>query len=126
MSQDYQLRNEMLVHGYIKRESKDIIDIPLDVMSICLLFYLEVFEILKFSDKFISKEGIELLDDNKCVRAIEWDHIYAMPDIEPVFQGVHCWRAKINGDEGFNWIMFGIGHKQIYDNYSYREGKQNT
>lgn len=125
MSTEYELQNEMLVYGYVKRESKDFAEIPLDIINICLLFYMELFEILTFSTEFISDDGIELMDNNKCVmrcddRGMIW-HTYAMADIEPVSEGVHCWRIKVQNPIK-DWIMIGIGHKRCYDDFSFTEG----
>ena len=116
------VQSEILVHGYIKMESKNASEFPLDIMNICLVFYLELFRILRFSDKFISKDGTELRDDNRCaIKSLEFGHNYIMADVEPVFNGIHCWRVQVKNPEN-EWIMFGIGQKRIYPNCSYYEG----
>lgn len=120
MTDEYTLQNEALVHGYIKQESNDI-DIPLDVISLCVLFYLETYEILRFSEKYKSDDGIQLIDDRKCAHKVGSRHRYVLCDIEPVSEGIHCWRVKVDNPQT-NWIMFGVSECQKFNNLSYSQG----
>lgn len=53
-------------------------------------------QILQFSTEFISQSGLQLSDNNKCVKRInESGHTYVLADIEAVTTGVHCWRIKV-------------------------------
>ena len=124
MSSEYEAKNESLVHGWIRGQTKTrSVEFPIDIINICLLFYMEVYEILKFNDQFIAETGIELSDDNKCVTRVKGSyHRSIMADVEPVFEGIHCWRAQVKNPR--TWVMFGIGHKRKteHGNESYREG----
>ena len=89
------------------------------------MFYLELFEILRFSEEFHS-DSIGLIDDGKCAKkggkgAQRWGHSYTMADIEPVFEGIHCWRVKVDKTKT-EWIMFAIGQKREHTNLSYEKG----
>ena len=128
----FKLREEYLVYGYIQQKCSQLLKeaIPTDIIKLCLLFYQRDFEILKFSSKYKSKEGITLSDDNKCVTRIKCGdvysadgHKYCLVEDTPAFNGLHCWRVHVdNQAKGFNWIMFGISEFKEHDDYSYKEG----
>ena len=88
-------REILLVNGYIKKSTKLVI--PEDIINLCFVFYHLTYIIGKFSTKFRSDQGIELLDDNKCVKRVEGGngYEYAVSDMDPVFKGIHCWRIKV-------------------------------
>ena len=93
---DYEKKNKILVFGYIRSQSNEFkIIIPFDINNLCLKFYHLIFEILTFSSKFKSKDGLILSDDNKCVSSTTSFHCYILTTSDPVFHGVHCWRVHV-------------------------------
>ena len=107
---------EYIVHGYIRRMMTDI---PNDIIKICLSFYLLDYQILKWSQEYkTNDEGLILLDNDKCVKRTDYVandrlHRWMMPDIEPVDNGIHCWRVKILNPTS-NYLFFGISQKKMY------------
>ena len=73
-----------------------------DLISI-IIRYANDLEILSFSTKFKSPNGLELYDDNKCVHRnnVEWSNStygerFIFCNATPVYNGTHCWRIKVN------------------------------
>eukprot|EP01084_Bolivina_argentea_P141969 249450_1 len=82
-------------------------------------------EILKFSPQYMSDDGhLELSDDYKCVTHSGSDsHTYILADIQPVTNGVHCWRVQVTHPTQ-HWLFWGISSKKLYAQKSYY--KENT
>ena len=125
MSTEARLQNEIQVYGYIRQQTEAMsLEIPIDIMNICLSFYFETFEMLQFDAKYKSETGIILTDDRKCAKR-EWIgrdwYRYVMADIEPVREGIHCWRVNVKNPKK-GWMMFAIGHKQKYKDASFKKG----
>ena len=123
----FKLKQELLVHGYIQQQISKLlkVQIPVDIIEVCLLFFMSVFEVLKFSQIYKSHNGITLSDDNKCaIRAGAFNnHEYIIVDDKPVFKGIHCWRVKVETKtNNYKWIMFGVGQYKEYDYHSYNQG----
>ena len=108
---DNQLKDELLVFGYIKKRNKQFcIIMPQDLIEIVLMFYMQIHEILKWSRKYIGKlskyhhlhsngptSWIEYSDNDKCVsKKNKYDgNFYVLADVEPVSDKIHCWRVYV-------------------------------
>ena len=92
-----QKQDELLVHGYINRQiTYKLQGIPTDIMNLFVLFYHIPFQLLSFSTKYKSRDGIIYTENNKCiVRRGVFSHRYVLVDIEPVTEGIHCWRVQV-------------------------------
>ena len=59
---------------------------------------MQLYEILKFSAIYRSNadtNDLILLDDRKCVKNTCGRCRYILADIEPVTNGIHCWRVNV-------------------------------
>ena len=108
---------EYIVHGYIRRLM--IADIPSDIIKMCLSFYLLNYQILRWSKEYKTNDaGLILFDNDKCVKRTDYvtnQRLYRwiLPDIEPVDNGIHCWRVKIS-NPGSKYLFFGVSQKKMY------------
>ena len=86
----------LLTAGYV-RNHKLATEIPKDIINVIFEFHFESFVILKFSSDFIAKKGLLLSDDNISVTRIPplWERKYVLVDIDPIQNGVHCWRVQV-------------------------------
>eukprot|EP01084_Bolivina_argentea_P061218 111887_1 len=84
---------------------------------------------LKWSSIFNSNNKHNLcfeFSNNMCtvkrVGTVKFEEKYILPDIDEVTEGIHCWRVNIimNSSED-KWIMFGVGQKRKYYDYSMDE-----
>ena len=93
LTQETQERNELLIRGYIGCKS-----IPFMIKNICIKYFQLEYEILKFSEKYKSNEGLKLMDNNRCIKRI-WtgykSNKWILCDTEPIYQGTHCWRIHV-------------------------------
>ena len=86
--------------GYIRRHPKRLTlssSIPTEIICLCLSFYLEQFEVLRFSTKYKSK-NIKLRDKRRLLTLRETKHCYAICDVDPVKKGKHCWRFHVRSN----------------------------
>ena len=90
------LLDELTVYGYVRTAS--CMDIPIDICRVIYDFYHLLIVVLSFDDKLKSTDGIKLSEDKLCAIGTV-GHRYALTTVEPVFEGVHCWRVlvKIRG-----------------------------
>ena len=97
--------DELLVYGYVHEPILNVLQIPTEIIEICLKFYMEIYKILQFSDNkelhYISNDGLLLTDNRTCVKRV-FDETstfhecrYVLADIEPVTNGIHCWRVQV-------------------------------
>ena len=100
MSQTRLRIDELLVYGFIHKPLLKPLNIPLEIINLCLKFYMELYEILKFSDdkkKHYICERLQLSEDRTCVSRPGYTECgYVLADIEPVTYGIHCWRIQVN------------------------------
>ena len=96
MAEKRKKQSKLLTFGYI-RIHKLTTKIPTDIINMIFKFYFETFIILKFSSKFIEKEELSLSDDDTCVTRVypTFDRKYVLVDIDPVQNGIHCWRIQV-------------------------------
>ena len=88
--------DEYCVFGFVRTNC--LIQIPNDVQFMCFRFYYEEYVILKFSKEYMNNNAYQLSQDNTlATRKINRDTSYRwiLPDIEPVYSGIHCWRAYV-------------------------------
>ena len=89
--------DELLVFGYIRCDIDiDDDEIPMDIINLCMLFYHLNFEILSFSTEFCGQDIYQFTQNNQCVTVLESGHNFILADVEPVTQGIHCWRIQVN------------------------------
>ena len=88
-------QDELLVYGYIHKQSFDV-HIPTDVIELCLSFFMQLYEILRFSEQYKSSDDTHLSDDRKCVKRLTtYGHRYILADVDVVTNGIHCWRVQV-------------------------------
>ena len=87
-----------------------------DITQIIIDYYNPT-QVLQWSRKLKSKDdnykAFHFSDEDKCVEMVSGrnDYRWISPDIEPVYQGIHCWRVNVNHTKpqskgGF--IVFGV------------------
>ena len=106
-------RDNLLVFGYIRLEIG--INIPEEIIKVCLKWYHSWYEILKWSKKLKNGKEMELSDDNKCLSKNQNSPFLSIVcDTKPVYKGIHCWRIKqIN--KGRAWVTFGVSEKRKFN-----------
>ena len=93
------LKDELLVTGYIREYCNNHeLNIPGEVTRLFFTWFHFRVEILKWSTKYIATEDIVLSDNNLLVTkpGENYRPSYILADTEPVFDGIHCWRIKVN------------------------------
>ena len=107
-------KDELIVWGYLRQNAK--IDIPTELWGIILTFYHLLFDVLEWNEKYKSKKGYELSDDNKLVKRIYLgvnadrygDNYYCwIVGGNPVFSGIHCWRLFIENPNK-DWMTYAV------------------
>lgn len=97
LTEDAKEMNELLVHGYIRMDTYSE-SIPLMLQNLCLKFFQLEYQILKFSARYKSNQGLKLTDNNQCVKRI-WTGYksskWIICDIKPIYKGIHCWRIHV-------------------------------
>ena len=93
-----------------------------DLIKLTLDFYNDAV-ILQFSEKFQSpNHHLSLSDNNKCAtRNDNRSSVYEwiMPDIDPVLNGIHCWRVHVNNPSR-EFMMFSVSPKKMYPAKKYQ------
>eukprot|EP01084_Bolivina_argentea_P125637 222576_1 len=88
-----------------------------DIISIITLFCYRDPKILQWSTIFKSPNGyLKLIDDRKCVQRNDTERYlyeWIMPDIDPVLNGIHCWRVHVS-NPAQSWILFSVSPKKMY------------
>eukprot|EP01084_Bolivina_argentea_P003180 5938_1 len=109
----------LLVFGYIRshEKAKDV-TIPEDIANLCFQFFHLLAEILIFSHEHISATGIKLSMDKTEVTKKSSSHKYVLTTLDPVFEGVHCWRC-LTFNPQLAWIMWAVSQKRIFSDFSY-------
>lgn len=107
-----QISADLLICGFTRLETEEIpTGIPDALIKLFFMFYFEMYQILKFSTKWKSSTGWELSDDNRCAKRVISPHKdgyrHILADTEPVFNGEHCWRVKVNNPK-CGWIVWGV------------------
>ena len=98
-----------------------------DIINIIILYWRMPF--LRFSNKYKSKYGWKLSDDNTMVERIlvgknEREDLkfvkWILADTDPWFDGIHCWRIKIiNPNKG--WFLIGVSNQDTESMNLWRE-----
>ena len=88
-------KEKLLIVGYMRQIN--ITNIPLDIINLFILFYHATYKILQFSKIYCTQKAYVFSDDNKCVTRSRTSGgmAYIVADIEPVKDGIHCWRIKV-------------------------------
>ena len=114
----------LLVQGYCRKEEKEQkITLHGDIVSVCIAFHGPFYEILKWNKEFIQDVINDEYEDedmhisvSEGFTSVEFigrlNHTNIIPDTEPVFEGIHCWRANVENTKK-EWIMFGVSHRDI-------------
>ena len=89
--------------------------ITIEDISKIMITYYNIARILKWRKK---EKGYKFMDEDKCVKRFTGGHEvqtngcrWILPDIEPVNQGIHCWRVKVDHtreDSEGGWIVYGV------------------
>lgn len=94
--------SKCLVKGYIRENYPERITkpymIPSRMIETCLSLLLDnLYKKLTFSTKYKSDKGLDLIDDNQCVRKSDNypRTTWILGDIEPVHDGIYCWRIFV-------------------------------
>ena len=111
---DIPIKDRYLTFGFVRRlhsllsdmkENRDLYkNLPELIMHIVLSYFHLFHEILKFSTEYKSSDGLQLSDDNQCVKRKGSGHKYILADIEAVTKGIHCWRIQVN--HSYIFIIF--------------------
>ena len=124
---DYELKNTLLVIGYIRIFTEKLQSIPNDLMYLCVLFYVDIYHVLKFSTQYAcsSNNGSWIYaEKNHCVISqsqCRYEHGYILAETDPVYHGIHCWRVHtINPHKAF--ILWGVSKQKKYNKNSYEHG----
>ena len=89
-----------------------------DIIYLITEFSSAIYCVLKWSRKYICRLNEELfLNDNDRLiirkRVLERTYRWAMPNIEPVIDGIHCWRIKtLNPKKG--WIAYCVSKREKF------------
>ena len=91
--------------------------IKIEDLTRIIIEYYNIGRVLKWREKLKSRPGFKFIDDDRCVkRFVEFgdtddDAKWIFPDIEPVNEGIHCWRVNVNfareGAEG-GWVLYAV------------------
>ena len=104
---DIDEKTKNIVFGYLRHcentylsKETNIGNIPNIIYHICLLFYWNWIEPCKFSQKYRSKNGVIILNENKTVLykpiARDGKYCWIAIDMDPMENGIHCFRIKVN------------------------------
>ena len=77
--------------------------------------YFDKSKILAWSTKYINVSGLKLSDNNRKVERIKASnsgYCWVTADTEPVFEGKHCWRLKIDNPRN-GWMCYGVAAPKI-------------
>eukprot|EP01084_Bolivina_argentea_P042160 77770_1 len=81
---------------------------------------------LTFSSKYKSDDGWKFSDHNRCIERLKGDHSAAyrwiLADIEPVFEGIHCWRVNAKHKEEGGWVVYGVSPIKQFKNSCGQQG----
>ena len=99
-------KDVLLVYGYMHNQSFfNKLQIPIEIIEICLKFFMEIYQIQQFTDDieshYRSSDGLLLTENRTCVRRVfdnscKWEECrYILADIEPLTTGIHCWRIQV-------------------------------
>ena len=100
MADERKKQATLLTAGYIRIQkfaTEMPTKIPTDIINVIFEFYFETFMVLKFSSTFMAGQGLQLSEDDLSVTRIPpaWDRKYVLVDIDPIHNGVHCWRVQV-------------------------------
>ena len=98
----------ILVNGYIRNECKKLdISMPDSLLELVFLWFCQKYQILKFSKTHRSEPGFYAFSKNSTmIRKKKGGHSYILADIQPLFEGVHCFRVEVK----YNYIHSSINH----------------
>ena len=113
-------RASIICQYWFRTTMKDNSISMIDITKIIIEYY-NIAQILRWSQRYKSKTGFQLSDDDKLTTRIE-DHNgsqdsykWISPEIEPVNKGIHCWRINVNHtkNKSGGWIVFGISPPNV-------------
>eukprot|EP01084_Bolivina_argentea_P227717 384634_1 len=110
----------LLVYGYWRSYCKMLsVQSYKDVVHLCVSFYCTWFKILKWNTIHYTNNILTLNDNNKCVKRLDGsnEHAYILANIDPVKDGIHCWRIKTVHKEA-EWIAYGVSPMKEFENES--------
>ena len=107
---------KLLIHGYVRRVQKSFkIQIPKELFQIISSFYPKA-KLLPFSKEYKGKDCLVLLEDDtklmhqpprpECMK-----HRHALIDIEPLKEGVHCFRVAVYNPGQTDQIFWGFSER---------------
>ena len=106
-------KDQLLSFGFVRAYCVQFqLDIPTDIMSLVFAWYHIRVEILKWCTKYHWK-SIKLLDDNKVIQQPTYGDggpAWALPNIEPVYKGIHCWRIKVRNYTSYHLATYKLIH----------------
>lgn len=107
------------------RQSTISIDDIIDIV----IKYLIIGKRLKFSTEYQSEDGLELREDNyvlvrEGIPTASYNKYYRwiLADMEPVTEGIHCWRVNAKHQKDGGWIVYGVSPRQMFANSCGQDG----
>eukprot|EP01084_Bolivina_argentea_P203110 346934_1 len=121
-------QSECLIFGYVKNECiKHRITIPRELIELIVLWFHQKYSILQFdkrysSDICIGQIAFMFEEDRKLLTKLNIGHSYVLADIEPLFEGVHCFRTKTTV-VNMGWVSWGVSEREHIGNDSWSSDK---
>ena len=108
---------ELLIWGYIRKLEKEesfTNIIPISIYELIHELYPKSW-LLRFSDKYKSKKDLILSDNNTKVKTKgNWTQRFILCDVEPIHEGIHCWRISIYNPSHTDQIFWGISKPSMF------------
>eukprot|EP01083_Nonionella_stella_P027834 76668_1 len=108
-----------LVTGYFRENCPATTSgfvVPRQIIKTCLMFTTPLYQTLTFSDTFKSAKGFVFFDDRQCVRKLDNypRTTWILSDVEPVYDGIHCWRIFIKNPQQ-EYLKVGVSGKKMFE-----------
>eukprot|EP00484_Ammonia_sp_Unknown_P029498 CAMPEP_0197034598 /NCGR_PEP_ID=MMETSP1384-20130603/12666_1 /TAXON_ID=29189 /ORGANISM="Ammonia sp." /LENGTH=285 /DNA_ID=CAMNT_0042464547 /DNA_START=57 /DNA_END=914 /DNA_ORIENTATION=+ len=114
----------LLVDGYIRSVQGliHLYTIPTAVNQICTLFYSSIIRRLQWNDQYYTDTKLTLQDDKYLVvHTADSGYACVSADIEPISQGVHCFRVLSHSNSRntifFSFMRWGPDNQYKYDSF---------
>ena len=91
-------KDHLLVQGFIRIYSQEFsINIPPEIHQLFFLWFHITAQILTWNAEYRSMNTIQLSEDKVLAKRnpVSFQPSYILADIEPVFDGIHCWRIQV-------------------------------
>ena len=96
-----------LVFGYIRQECKlGNIVIPDALIELFVEWFYQKIQLLKFSRKYSNAQRFVFENDDTKITKKSSGHSYMLVDMEPLFEGAHCFRVQV--------ILYNMDNHQIF------------